>query len=118
MISAEIQERYLQDSLPTRLGGLAADLARIVSFSKNAKATHVVESLIEESRWFIEWSAPELLPNRVDDAAYLVQVQRSLTHWYWLWNQVQNDPVQRQQLAEQAHEWSVEILYMSGLVDE
>ena len=118
MISAEIQERYLQDSLPTRLGGLAANLARIVSFSKNAKATRAIESLIEESRWFIEWSAPELLPNRVNDAAYLVEVHRGLTHWYWIWNQVRDDPIQRQKLAEQAQEWSIEILYMSGLVEE
>ena len=30
----EIRERYLQDSLPKRLGALAADLARVVSFAK------------------------------------------------------------------------------------
>lgn len=111
------RERYLKQNLATRFGSVAANLARIQSFAELAIAD-AIPGLLNESRAFIEWTAPDLLPDRVDDAAYLVQVQRSLTHWYWLWNQVQDDPLQRQQLAEQAREWSVEILYMSGLVDE
>ena len=30
-----IQARYARDPLPVRLGGLAADMARIASFSQN-----------------------------------------------------------------------------------
>ena len=32
-----IQERYLRDPLPVRLGGLAANLARVESFSNHAE---------------------------------------------------------------------------------
>jgi hypothetical protein len=117
MINPEIQERYLRDTLPIRLGGIAAALARIASFSENPKSL-TVENLLVESRWLIEWSAPDLVAERVDDAARLVEIQRGLTRWYWHWHDIQNDPVQRQQLAAQARAWSEEILQMSGLLEQ
>jgi hypothetical protein len=118
MINQEIRNRFLQDELPVRLGGLAADLARIVSFSKNLKSASAVTSLLEESRYFIEWSAPNLLPDRVDDAARLVDIQRELTHWYLIWNQAQAVPAQREKFSEQAQTWSDEVLAMSGLLEK
>ncbi|MBI5035274.1 MAG: hypothetical protein HZB51_32505 [Chloroflexi bacterium] len=118
MISREVQERYMADSLNIRLGGLAADLARIVSFSKNIKAIKSVEGLLNESIYFIEWSAPDLLPERLEDAAQLVDIQRDLAHWRWIWNEAQNDPAQRAKLAEQAQAWSDQVLEMSGLLNE
>jgi len=118
MTSPEIRDRYMQDALPIRLGGLAADLARIVSFSKNPKSAPVVASLLDGSRYFIEWSAPDLLPDRVDDAARLVDIQRGLTRWYRIWHEAQNDPTASKQLAEQARAWSDEVLKMSGLLDQ
>jgi len=74
--------------------------------------------MLEESRAFIEWSAPDLLPDRVDDAARLVDIQRGLTHWYWNWHEAQNDPVEREKLAAQARAWSDEVLAMSGLLEQ
>ena len=118
MISREVQARYMVDSLNIRLGGLAADLARIVSFSQNIKAIKSVEGLLNESVFFIEWSAPDLLPDRVDDAARLVDIQRALTHWHWIWDKAQNDPTARAKLAEQAQAWSDEVLAMSGLLEQ
>ena len=56
---AAIRERYLRDSLPIRLGGLAANLARIKSFSDHPDHRDVIESLLDESKFFIEWTAPE-----------------------------------------------------------
>ncbi len=117
MISNEIRERYLKDPLPTRLGGLAADLARVASFSEIHDAA-VVEGLLEESQAFIEWCAPSLLPDRMEDAARLVDIQRSLTDWYHRWNQIVNDLVERKKLAVQAQHWSDEVLKMSGLLEQ
>lgn len=111
-----IRERYMRDPLPTRLGGLAADLARIASTAR-IPAVAAVTSMLDESRAFIEWSAPDLLPDRVDDAANLVDIQRGLTHWLWIWDQAQHDPAARAQLAEQAQQWSDEVLAMSGLLN-
>ena len=118
VINFKIQERYLKDPLPIRLGGLAADLSRIASFLDDPGSAPAVSGLIQESRWFVEWSAPELLPDRVEDAIALVDIQRSLTHWHWIWNDAQNDPTQRAKLAEQAQAWSDQVLEMSGLLNE
>jgi hypothetical protein len=115
MIKSEIRERYLQDTLPIRLGGIAADLARVVSFSDSPRTARIVETMLEESRYFIEWTAPEL---SIDNAARLVEIQRELTRWRWMWAEAQNDPEARRQLAEQAQAWSDEILAMSGLLNE
>ncbi len=116
MTTPEIRERYLQDAPPVRLGGLAADLARVVSFSQDTCSAPVVASLLDESRFFIEWVAPDLVATAVDDAARLVEIQRSLTDWYLRWNQAQTDTLQCQALAQQAQAWSDEILAMSGLL--
>jgi hypothetical protein len=117
VIPATRRERYLQQDVPTRLGGLAADLARIVSFA-GFKDDEAVESFLEESRAFIEWSAPDLLPNRVEDAGRLVEIHRGLTHWYWLWKRTQINPEERNRLREDAQAWSDEILEMSGLLEQ
>jgi len=117
VITFEIRERYLQQDIQTQLGSIAADLARIVSFA-DFHDDKAVTGLIEESRAFVEWGTPSLLPDRVEDAARLVDIQRGLTHWYWIWNQVQTDPNQRQKLREQAQRWSDEVLKMSGLLEQ
>ncbi|MBI3914169.1 MAG: hypothetical protein HY327_08305 [Chloroflexi bacterium] len=111
------RKTFLEKGTPIRLGGLASDLARITSFIQ-VPALAATETMLEESRAFIEWSAPDLLPDRVDDAARLVEIQRGLTFWYHKWQQVQADPSQRAKLAEQAQQWSDEILKMSGLLDQ
>ncbi len=117
MINPEIRTRYLQDTLPIRLGGIAANLARLASFSANPQSVIAIENLLVESRWLIEWTVPDLVAERVDDAARL-DIQRGLTRWYWRWRDIQNDPAQRQQLAAQARAWSEEVLQMSGLLEE
>jgi|GEM_PF-2730767 len=51
MINPEIRTRYLQDTLPIRLGGIAANLARLASFSANPQSVIAIENLLVESRW-------------------------------------------------------------------
>lgn len=109
---------YHPQPLPTRLAHLAADLQRIVSLIENSDSNVSVIELMNQCMQSLESSAPDLMPDRVNDAAYLMDVQRGLAHWRRIWDQAHNDPVQRRQLAEQAREWSIEILYISGLVDE
>jgi hypothetical protein len=67
-----IRERYMRDSLPIRLGGLAANLSRIKSFVSREGNREAVESLIDESKYFIEWTAAEA---EVSTAAELVELQ-------------------------------------------
>lgn len=108
-----IQERYLRDALPIRLGGLAANLARITSFSRNIANYDVVESLLNESKFFIEWTANEA---EVNAAAELVELQIQLARWQRNLARIWADPVQRVKFGEQSHHWSEHVLGMSGLL--
>jgi hypothetical protein len=54
-----IKTRYLLDNLSVRLGGIAANLARIASFSSNPANWEAVQSMLEESEFFIEWTVPD-----------------------------------------------------------
>ncbi len=114
MIPLARRERFLRQPEPIRIGSLAADLARISSFIQ-VPALEAVTSLIEESRAFIEWTAAEL---PIDDAAQLVDIQRGLTHWWFIWPEAQHHPEQRRRLAEQAQAWSDQVLAMSGLLEQ
>lgn len=74
-----IRERYLRDTLPIRLGGLAANLSRIKSFAAYDAGRDAVESLIDESKFFIEWTAAEADSSV---AAELVELQVQLACWH------------------------------------
>ena len=67
-----IRERFLRDDISVRLGGLAANLSRIKSFANNENNKALVESLIDESKHFIEWTAHE---TEIEIAAKLVELQ-------------------------------------------
>jgi hypothetical protein len=109
-----IRERYLRDKLPIRLGGLAANLSRINSFSTREASREAVESLIDESKFFIEWTAVEA---ELDIAAQLVELQIQLARWQRNWKDIWSSPAQRSQLAEQSAAWSRRVLEMSGLLN-
>jgi len=108
-----IRERYMRDELPVRLGGLAANLSRIKSFSGNESNRNVVESLIEESKYFIEWTASE---TEIETAAQLVELQRELVRWQFKMAQFWPDSNHRKQLAEKSNAWSKLVLQNSGLI--
>ena len=110
-----IQERYLRDTLPVRLGGLAANLSRIKSFAAHDASRDAVENLIDESKYFIEWTAAEA---EVEVSAELVELQIQLARWQCQWAQIWPDPVRRRQVAEGASVWSKRVLEMSGLLNE
>ena len=108
-----IQERYLRDRIPVRLGGLAANLRRIKSFAAQETSREAVASLIEESKYFIEWTARD---TQIETAAQLVELQVQLARWQLTWSQIWSDPSRRQQIAEQSLVWSERVLALSGLL--
>ncbi|MBD1838309.1 hypothetical protein [Coleofasciculus sp. FACHB-501] len=109
------RERYLRESLPTRLGELAANLARIQSFSNNDLNRDAVAHLIEESKFFIEWTA---IDAGIDIAAELVELQVQLARWQLNWSNIWADDTQRTKIAQQSKVWSDRVLEMSGLLSE
>jgi|SRR5271157_872343 len=110
-----IHDRYLRDSIPVRLGGLAVNLRRIQSFSSQETSSEAVASLVEESKFFIEWTARDMVP---DTAAQLIELQIQLARWQHNWPQIWPNPTRRQQMAEQSLAWSDRVLALSGLLSQ
>ncbi len=108
-----IQERFLRDALPIRLGGLAANLRRMTSFSRSESNQAAVAALIDESKFFIEWTAAEA---DIDTAATLVELQVQLACWERTWSAIWANPERRQQLGQEARAWSDRVLALSGLL--
>jgi hypothetical protein len=111
----ERKERFLRDNLPIRMGGLAANLARIKSFSESDDNSAAVYLLLEESKYYIEWAGREM---DAEKAAPLINLQRKISGWQQRWDSVWSDKDRRKMLAKVAERWSLEILRKSGLLDQ
>lgn len=107
------RSRYLQDSTPVRLGGLAANLGRIASFSKYADHQDVVDSILQESKWFIEWTAAEL---EMERAAELVRMQVQLALWQLQAQTEWENEIWRSRFVADSRQWSERLLEMAGLL--
>jgi len=108
------RERFLRDPLPVRLAGLAADLARVSSSARHEAGADSVVSMLEESQYYIEWTAAEADP---EIAAELVDIQRMIALWRKAWPEMQSHRVQRTLLSVQAKKWSDQVLGYSGLLN-
>lgn len=108
------KERYLRDPLPIRLAGLAADLARVVSSARHESGSESVSEMLEESQYYIEWTAADAEP---EIAAELVDMQRLIVLWRKVWPEAQKNKTQRILLSVQAKKWSDQVLGYSGLMD-
>ena len=107
------RSRYLRDATSTRLGGLAANLARVASFSQNDDHRQAVSATMHESRWFIEWTAAEL---SFEDTAELVGLQLQLARWEIQSKDKWGNERWRQDLMNESRRWSERLLGMSGLL--
>ncbi len=107
-----IRERYLEDGIDIRLGGFAANLARIGSLSRRAGYSDVVSRLVVESGLFIEWTARDV---PLEALAELAELQRVLSRWHHSWTELWEDESQRGAVAKAAAEWSSRVLELSGL---
>jgi hypothetical protein len=110
---AEIKERFLRDSLPVRLGGLAANLARVKSFSKNSQNQEAVFNLFEESKHFIEWTAVE---TETETTVELIEIQLQIAVWQRQWQKIWNNEEFRNKVAQTSANWSKMVLEKSGLI--
>lgn len=102
-----IKNRYLQDDLQVRLGGIAANLARITSSCCDPADWEAVQSMLEESKFFIEWTAPET-PLKVK--AFLAELQIQLAFWHLMWSRIYTDSQERDKLSQVTRVWSKKVL--------
>jgi hypothetical protein len=116
MINRERKKgRFLRDPLPVRLASLAADLGRVVSSTRHAMGSESVAQMLEESQYYIEWTAAEAEPEIV---AELVDIQSMIAAWRKAWPEAQHSPAQRTLLSVQAKKWADQVLDYSGVLKE
>lgn len=101
----EIKTRFLKNNLAMRLGCIASDLARLKSFSQMPNNQKAISDLIEESKFFIEWTAPN---TSLDIQEGLVKLQLELS--------LLNYSLRRKEITNLADKWSKKILELSGLL--
>jgi hypothetical protein len=109
----QIKERYFREPFNSRLGHLASDLLRVSNFVDNPKNRAVVTDIIEESEFFIEWSAPTA-PSPIQQ--FLAEIQRKLALWHRHFMIQAEDPAEREELKQRSKEWSARLLEFSGLL--
>ena len=105
--------RYLRDEPGVRLGGIAANLARVRSFGQNPDNDRLVRTLLGESRFFIEWAAADA---DLEVALELLDLQREITRWLFRWPQVWGNEARRQEMVARSKLWSDRLLARSGLL--
>ena len=88
-------------------------MARIKSPSQNAANGEIIESLLQESKLFIEWTAQAA---EREIAAELVEWQIQLACWQYSWARIWEDAQQRMRVGKQGRIWSGKVLNMSGLL--
>ncbi len=101
----EIKSCFLKNNLHLRLGCIASDLARLKSFSQMPNNQKVIKDLIEESKFFIEWTVPKA---SLDIQQELVSLQIQLA--------LLNYSFKRKEVIKLADNWSNRILKLSGLI--
>ncbi|MBN1620252.1 hypothetical protein JW890_05980 [candidate division WOR-3 bacterium] len=108
-----IKNRFLKDPINVRLGGLASNLSRIKSFISQDDNYEAVKSILEESKFFIEWTAQEI---NSESAAVLIQYQIQLALWQQNLKKLWSIQDERRKIASEAYFMSQKILKMSGLL--
>ncbi len=108
-----LRSRYLRDPVSTRLGGLAANLARVASFSRHDGHRPAVSATMRESKWFIEWTAAAL---SIEETAELVRLQSQLARWEIQSRDNWGSKAWRQNLMTESRRWSERLIGMSGLL--
>jgi len=106
---------FSRDDSRHRLGAIAANLDRINTFAGQAYDPKIVRGVIDETRYFVEWTAGNVVP---EDAEQLVALQRLVVKWLRDWEAIQYDHTRRSEIAPIAASWSERLLAMSGLADE
>ena len=91
-----LKERYLQGQLPIPLGNLASNLAGIKSRSQNAANGEIIESVLQECKLFIEWTAQDA---EIEIAGELVELQIELACWQYSWARIWEDAEQRMRVG-------------------
>ena len=108
------QQIFMQDDVTTRLRRLATHLSQIQSLWTQGSSEDLILALIDESRYFIEWTVPDMVKaDDIDRAAELVDLVRLLTRWLFHWDNIWTDAEQKQSASAQISYWLQRVLEIS-----
>lgn len=106
-----LKTHYLQASQATQLNHLALNLARIYLLAESGSDEAVVQHLIRESQFFIEWAVPQMdWETEMTFSTELVDLQRLLSRWKLRWSEVWTHEQQRREISTLAQRWCDRIL--------
>ena len=110
----KIRDRFMRDSVPVRIGGIAANLSRIRSFSQDLDSCETVRELIEETKCFIDWISPD--PTMTSNASSaLKELAEVLARWEVTCRTGWSVDHNRITISRDAGEWAQRVLQVSGL---
>ena len=113
------QQSFVRDDVPTRLHRLAAHLEQIHSLWTQASSQELMLTLVKESRYFLEWTVPDMVKaDDIDRAAELVDLGRLLTWWLFNWDAIWSDAEQKQSAAGQTQDWLRRVLEIADTEPE
>ncbi|HEY9800016.1 MAG TPA: hypothetical protein V6D25_06620 [Leptolyngbyaceae cyanobacterium] len=119
MIEVTPQQIFMQDDVSTRLHHLANHLSQIHSLWAATSSQESILSLIKESRYFLEWTVPDMVKaDDIDRAGELVDLGRLLTRWLFHWDEIWPDSDQRQLAASQTQNWLSRVLEIADTKPE
>jgi hypothetical protein len=109
------RERFRQNDVSTRIGELAMNLARISFLTEGTTNRDVIEYLLRESKYFIEWIAVD---TDLELTVELVELQRLLARWQLRWEIIWTNEAERMDVAEQAKNWRDRLLEIAGILPD
>ncbi|MDF5725943.1 MAG: hypothetical protein PUP91_36950, partial [Rhizonema sp. PD37] len=109
------KESFAKNDIPTRLHQLAENLSQIKNLCVEGSHQESILNLAKESRYFIEWTVPDLVLLDIDLAAELVDLGRVLTRWLFNWEQIWSDATEKSQALQLAEDWIKRVLEISLL---
>jgi hypothetical protein len=113
------QQIFMQDDVPTRLHHLANHLSQIQSMWTGASSQELILAFVNESRYFIEWTVPDMVKaDDIDRACELVDLVRLLTRWIAHWEDIWSDAEQKLSAAGQTQDWLRRVLEIADTEPE
>ncbi|MCC5611162.1 hypothetical protein LC612_31505 [Nostoc sp. CHAB 5834] len=108
------QQIFMQDDVTTRLRRLATHLSQIQSLWTQGSSEDLILALVDESRYFIEWTVPDMVKaDDIDRACELVDLVRLLTRWLFHWDNIWTDAEQKQSASQEISYWLQRVLEIS-----
>jgi hypothetical protein len=108
------QQIFMQDDVTTRLHHLATHLSQIQSLWTQGSSEDLILALVNESRYFIEWTVPDMVKaDDIDRACELVDLVRLLTRWLFHWDNIWTDAEQKQSASVEISYWLQRVLEIS-----